>query len=263
MSLWDYQKIEESVTYRALIGPLTIWLKKINDERLISTERSQNDNNEADFFEFSPCKEPVTKDLSWSRWVISSESNTISFFPMMPDRPVVVRPEVPVKIPKGKEAIFYVGIPLWVAVGIDSPENIILTEVPALLLSNIWFGDPMSGELCYSLRSRALRQISNITTKPHRAICPVKIQNDTDSILDIERFCIHVGHLSIYKGSKRLWTNQVNIKFQGEDVDSKINYAQEAPKFEHSEEIIGKIRIPLRKTLLKKSFSAFRLLTGF
>ena len=69
--------------------------------------------------------------------------------------------------------------------------------------------------------------------------------------------------MNIYKGTTRLWTNEVKIRFQGEDSVSKIDYGQKPPEFEEAEDIIKKARTPWKKTLLKKSLGTFKSLTGF
>ena len=136
-------------------------------------------------------------------------------------------------------------------------------SVVSLLLAVIAWLYPVSGELCYSLWTMARRQIADTIPKPHRAVCPVSIRNTSKSQLDIDRFCVHVEHLNIYKGAKHLWTNEVRINFQGEDSASKIDYVQKAPQYDNADKIISKATKPWKKTLLKKSLGTFKSLTGF
>lgn len=263
MDIWGTKRVLDShVLYRAQIGPLVLWLRHNIDEIHIAIEYAQNETPEIETVSFETVEGKMKERLEWRRWVVGPESNTISFLPAVPDRPVVVRPELAVKIPEGHEALFFVNIPVWVKIVVDNPNGIVLCKEPSILLSNIWFGDPMSGELCYSLLSRARRNIVHTRPKPHRAACPVRIVNTTKSQLDVDRFCVHVEYLNLYRGQKRLWTNEVYINFQGEDAASKIEYKQQSPQYEQDSEIITKSETGRKKTLLKKSLGKFKLLTG-
>lgn len=263
MDIWaSGMSLDLNKLYRTQIGPLILWLKRHFDEIHIAVEHCEDETFESETVAFSPEDETCKEPEDWKRWVVGENGNTISFLPIMPDRPVVVRPEVPVIIPEGHEALFFVSIPVWVKIVVNDKKELVLCEAPSVVLSNIWFGDTMSGELCYSLRTKARRQILDAEPKPHRAVCPVKIRNTTSSQLDIERFCVHVEYLNIYKGTTRLWTNEVCINFQGEDSANKIHYTQKPPEYETVEGIVGKARTVLKKTLLKKSLGTFKLLTG-
>jgi hypothetical protein len=264
MDIWGLAKtLDSGKGYRAQIGPLVLWFRRNSDEIHIAAERTDSETFESGAISFSAADDSPTKMLDWKRWVTGEKSDTISILPVMPDRPVVVRPEVPVKIPQGREALFFVSIPVWVKIVVIDTEEVVLCQEPSIKLSNIWFGSHISGELCYSLRTTARREIVDTVSKPHRAVCPVRILNTTKSQLDIDRFCVDAGYMDIYNGTKRLWTNEVHISFKGEDDANEIEYIETPPDFEDVGEIVSKAKIKLKKTLLKRSLGTFRLLTGF
>ena len=160
MELWTPHKIIPDECCLAVVGPLQLWLRLAEDELRIAARRL--DENEAR--EASPLatiEDSPPEDLDWGRWVIGDTADTLQLSPAMPDRPVVVRPEMPVKIPPAREALFFVSIPIWVRINAGSGDLLKLCEHPSLVLSNTWFGDPMSGELCYALWSRARRVIAD------------------------------------------------------------------------------------------------------
>jgi hypothetical protein len=264
MDMWGAKRdLDSGRVYRAQIGPLVLWFTRRDDEIHIATERLTAEPVENETTSFACVNEREQVNLDWKRWVVGDACNQILVLPVMPDRPVVVRPDVPVKIPKGQEALFFVSIPAWARIVAEKPEGTVLCEEPSVVRSNIWFGDLMSGELCYSLRSRARRKIAEIEVKPHRVACPVRIRNTAGSQFDVERFCVQVEYLNVYKGTTRLWTNEVLISFQGEDAASKIEHGQKPPEYEAIEGIIGEARTQLKQTLLKKSLGTFKLLTGY
>jgi hypothetical protein len=264
MDIWAAKRsLDSDKLYRVQIGPLVLWIRRGLDEIHIATERLTTEIvDESDTASFTCVNDSEPPNLEWKRWVVGAQCNEITVLPVMPDRPVVVRPELPVKIPKDQEALFYFSIPVWARIVVEKPGRTILCEEPSVVRSNIWFGDLMSGELCYSLRSRARRRIIDIEAKPHRVACPVRIRNRGGVQFDVERFCVHLEYLKVYKGITGLWTNEVLISYLGEDTDSKIEYAQVPPDDEVVEGVIGEARTEWKKTLLKRSLGTFKSLTG-
>ena len=264
MDVWAAKRqLDSDKLYRGQIGPLVLWFRRGLDEIHIATERFATELvEESEATSFACVNEGEQANLEWHRWVVGEGCDQVTILPVMPDRPVVVRPDLPVKVPKDQEALFFVSIPVWARIVVEKPGRTVLCEEPSVIRSNIWFGDLMSGELCYSLRSRARRRIVDIEAKPHRVACPVRIRNTTGVQFDVERFCVHVEYLTIYKGVTRLWTNEVLISFLGEGTASKIEYAQQPPDFEVIEGVIGEARMEMKKTLLKRSLGTFKSLTG-
>ena len=263
MDIWKTKKnLDLDKHCRGQIGPLILWFLRQFDEIHIAIKRLGDELVEDDVVSFASTDENQQEGLDWKRWVVGEKSNTISILPIMPDRPVVVRPDVPVRIPTGLEAIFFVGIPVWVKVVVGDSDTFDLCEQPTVIRSNTWFGDPMSGELCYSLTTRARREILEAEIEPHRCICPVKICNSSPVTLEVDKLCIHVAHLKIFEGTKQLWTNEVTITFKGEDMASEIYYSQKEPGYEPINAVLSEARTPFRKTILKKSLGSFKLFTG-
>ena len=262
LDIWNHSKIGSGEILRSQIGPILLWFRKIEDEMHIAFERLPEPDTIVDATGPAAVNGVESEGLDWARWIVGDETNTFQVLPIMPDRPVVVHPELPVKIPTGHKALFFVSIPVWLRALAGEKKPIELCEVPVLILSNTWFGDTMSGQLCYSLRSRARRQIKDSETNPSRAICPVKIRNNSPRQLDIERLCIHVVHLKTYSGDKNLWTNEVTITFRGDDQVAKIDYSRERPAFEPIGEILSEARAPIKETILKKSIGSFKLFSG-
>jgi hypothetical protein len=237
-------------------------LKKVGDELLIAVERD-SENSMVTSYGFMEQSDPEPDSLDWKRWIVGSEECSIRLAPMMPDRGVVVQTESPVKVPTGKEAVFFVSIPIWIKISTNGSQSCDLCEVPSIIRSNTWFGDALSGELCYSLISRARRQVEDADHPLHKAVCPVKILNESRHMLDVDRFCVHVEHLSVYRGACLLWTNEVAIHFQGEDQTSRVVYSPRKPDPESEVELLALPRVPLKETLLKRSLGSFARLTDW
>ncbi len=261
MDLWKPQTIEPNVLYRAQIGPLVLWLKKIGDELNIAQQTEVEAEAKTLAQPLSVCPH-APKHLDFSRWIVGTSSNCFRLLPMLPDRPVVVRMEMPVNLPPRQKATFFVSIPAWIRIVTEQKPPIELCEMPTVTRSNIWFGDTVSGQLCYSLLTHARRDITSKKTERYRLVCPVEIHNTASSMLSIDRLCVHVEHLTVYEGKPRLWTNPVRITYLGPDKDDRIEYLDQPPQHDTDLTLLNKARKPSRKTLLTQSFSNFKFIPG-
>jgi hypothetical protein len=262
MEVWEPRQIEHGECLEAQVGPLQMWLRKNGDEIHIATKHRKDTANLTKVSAFRAVSELKPTGLDWGRWVCGDECSNVVLTPVMPDRPVVVRPELPVKIPPEGKALFFFGVPIWVRITVGNGKQFKLCEEPSVDLSNIWFGDPMSGDLCYSLRTRARREVADTQVQPHRAVCPVTIRNASAEQVNVERFCVHVAHLGVYPGTSRLWTNGVHIAFKGEDEVSQLEYSEKPPAYEEVGRILSPPRTPVKTTLLKRSLGGFGLFSG-
>jgi hypothetical protein len=66
----------------------------------------------------------------------------------------------------------------------------------------------------------------------------------------------------VYTGQNRLWTNEVQISFKGENETSQVKYVESAPEYEQIDGVLSNPRISQKQTLLQRSFSTFRLFGG-
>lgn len=262
--LWEPRQLSSEDWYQARIGPLAIWLRRSQEDWYVAHEREPGrGQGEAPPSPLNPAQNNAPVDrLTWNRWVAGEEAAQVRLLPCLPDRAVVIRPRYPLNVPRGKEVLFFVSLPVWarVLVGEEQPKT--LCELPTVVLSNTWFGDPVTGELCYSLKTKVLRQIDMVERHAHMAVCPVLIRNQASADLDFQRICIRVEYLSLYRGETHLWTNQVEVQFHGEDLNSTIITGRGAPEYERTAERICLARDPTERSLLKKSFFFLKALTG-
>jgi hypothetical protein len=261
-ALWDPFPIKTGggVVYASL-GPLELWIRRFSEDWYVAHRRAEPEVRACAPKTLLPTK--AHEELPWSRWVSSEPAEQIRLVPALPDRPVVVRPKFPLKVPTGESVLIYVNIPMWVRVTIGKSFDQILSEIPSIVLSNTWFGEPTAGELCYALKTKALRDLDELSNHPFMVTCPVSVENQAPTDLDFQRICIRVEHLHVYRGARRLWTNQVEVLFKGEDFTSQINVLKYAPKLEGTSERLCAAREPVERSLLEKSFSFLRSLTGF
>ncbi len=249
--LWRPTRVGVGEVVRRQVGPLTLWLRRTADEWHLATRRgieTESGNGPAP-------DEAEPEDNAWLRWTVGDETSMFRLLPTMPDRPVVVRPESPVAVPPSREALLLVSIPVWVRITAGAEQRFVLREEPSAFMSPTWFGDPLSGELCYALRTRARRSVTPADARAHRAVCPVRVHNGWSAPLQFDRLCIPVDHLSVYTSATQLWTNEVQVTFRGPDEPSQVDCAVGAPAIEPIVGILSEPRSPTARSQLRRSFA--------
>ncbi|MBN1413019.1 MAG: DUF432 domain-containing protein [Spirochaetales bacterium] len=256
---WNTFHIDEDKLYHSRIGPLRIWIKRKLTDWYIAAGRNAEENG---IEELKPIKTNSTEELSWSRWVLTSAVNTIRLKPVMPDKPVVIRPENPIKIPAGNSGKFFVNIPVWVRIETGGKNQTVLTELPINILSKSWFGDTFSGELCYTKRSLVRKELDELQDNPCCAVCTVKIKNNSKLELDFTRFCLNVENLSIFSRGERLRTNHVDAVFRGEEQESQITISGIHSGLMENYSLISEPRKKIDRNIIKSSYQFLKSFTG-
>ena len=262
MEIWQPSRLEPETIYRWAIGPLLLWLRSVGDELHLATQRGDELEHAGRTILLEPADDPP-EALEWTRWVTQVETPgaEIQVLPIMPDRPAVARPDSPVRLPVGSTALFFLSIPVFVRLisldpAVAGEAGVTLTEMPSVVLSNIWFGEPTGGELCYSLKTTARRRVEDTVTRPHRAVCPVFVRNDAKEELLIQRLRVQLTHLTVFDAGSRLWTNRVNVAYRGERDGAEITIAPGAPEqAEGRAVVVGQPRQILQQRVWTRVFT--------
>lgn len=234
-------------------GHLRLWAKREQHEWRVTADREGQEDSAP---QINQTTAPPARS-SWQRWAFKEEEAMIRASPAMPDKPVVVRPDSAIRIPHGNEVTFFVSVPVFLQLRIGSKNPLFLHEEPSMILSKTWFGDPTLGELCYALRTGGSRDFDGIKKGAHRAICPILIRNNSGEELNFEKLCIRAMHVNIYRGARRLWTEEIRVSYRGENHFSEISFSKDPPSFEKVGEILGAAREPApRGSFLRKSFDS-------
>ncbi len=204
-------------------------------------------------------------NLSWSRWATPAGERELLIRPILPERPLVLEPERPFWLLPAAELRIYVRIPLFVRIELPAPgghEGALLEEVPAVALSDTWWGDFMTGELCYWLPTTARREMRTELFADHLAVCPLVLTNRSSGDLRVEKLALRVAHLSLFVHEEHLWTDEVTVRYQGDAEGSQIEMAGRAPVEARSGVRVGKPRSPVPRGFRARTFDLFRTLPG-
>ena len=200
-------------------GPLSLRMRRVQDEIWLRGSR-----------EGRIASDVIEPDDEWMRWSLHP-TDRLTLAPGLPDRPVVVSPELPFFLPPRHEARVYVRVPLFVRVVLEdsSGTQTAIADLPSLVLSDTWFGTFTEGVLGYWLTTKARRSVSHDLFEPHLAMCPLNLANLSDEALPVERFAVRVSHLSLFADEDRIWADEVQVRYEASAEGSEVRYTNRMP----------------------------------
>ncbi|AEJ62143.1 hypothetical protein Spith_1885 [Spirochaeta thermophila DSM 6578] len=209
---------------------------------------------------------PITgppEEVTTQSILLSVPARSFSLLPAVPDKPLILFLEDPLRVFPGNEHRIFFHIPLWVKLVLrgDSYEYTVF-DLPPMVFSNTWSGSPESGVLGYSFRTR-------IMTEPEDrppgmwALCAVRLHNRTQGELLLERFVVPVAFLSLYRGGDRLTTSRASLSFRGETGELQWKFERGAPGYTEGEVLVSGPREKATRNIFVMGASLIRSLTGF
>ncbi|HNX34537.1 MAG TPA: hypothetical protein PKM57_07910 [Kiritimatiellia bacterium] len=241
-SLWDQHECVVGQVYTCAVAQLRLWLARNSQGWQVAARHVAESV-------FEPLHETAEEPewLEWQRFVTPSASSTVHLVPVLPDRPVVSRPEARIEIAPRHKGRFFVTIPVWLRVQVNQPSPVTVCEFPTRVLSKTWFGHPSEpGEIAYALTTRARQELHELTDVEGRAICPLLLENDTHEALVFAQLLLSVRHMSVYQAEDgKLWTNECRLGYTGSIFPASLTFGRTAPEpATHSRLVSGSRETP-------------------
>jgi hypothetical protein len=252
-NLWTTYSFKETEVKLWQLHNISLWVKR--GRGYWKTGCHTSDGNERPS---QVTQESAPEDLEWEKHYVHNDG-VLRLVPLLPDKPVVIRPESIIKILPHEKVQFF--LPLPIIVGIQTErvdESVTLREIPFQKMPFTWFGETDTGELCYSFATPLNSNFSELEFDLGHAVCVLKINNDSPSSLDFHRLCIRAEHLRLYQGPKSLWTNEVIVHFKGPEQWSQVDFADSVPYYEKVNEGHYGPRRPVGRNFVKKSFELIK-----
>ncbi len=254
---WGEYRIEEDLAGRWRIGPLTLWIERLQHEwrvaKEIDTEASE------DVVEVSvPVRiDDILGRGDVARFALARTANTIWIEPALADRPVITSPEKPFHVPAGESVRVYVGSPLWIRLATGSPP-VPLEEFPVVKPNDTWFGpSTREGVLCYASRTHARLDVANLPRRPHRAVTAVLVRNTADTPLKLDRMELPTPHLSLYATSDgHLWTQDVTLERTEDGENAALQLNDAPPSAALRPVLVSRAREEAPKHLVLRAFGS-------
>lgn len=164
------------------------------------------------------------------RHAVTFSDQPLQVLPALADRPVVTRPLIPFHLHPGQEILLYVGTSIWLQIYAFESGPLML-DLPVHRPSDTWFGpSTREGEVCYAARTRAILDLHDLPLRTIRATTPVRIMNNGQTPLLLERLLLPIPHLSVFAThDNRLWTEELSIHCNQEMRSAHLHIGKGAP----------------------------------
>jgi len=174
---WETGRFPVGTAGRWRIGPLELWIQRLEGEWRIASEQGDDPLDDALEREVPCVIDGVLDRESTERYASNSKTEVIRLAAALADRSVVTRSDKPLHVPPGEEISVFVSSPLWVRIEAGEPGKL-LRELPVFRPSDTWFGpNTREGELCYASRTHHRLRLEQIPARPHRAVTSVLVRN--------------------------------------------------------------------------------------
>ena len=264
-SIWNPVEIGTGPCASWNWGRLRLWTERYEQEwHLLPIYGEAEEGAEPGFAIRGKEEKPPSAD--WRHYLLR-DGPWATPLPVMMDRPLIVRPDRALVLLPGEQARFFISLPVWFRLLIGKtvvPESgRRLQEFPVIPMANAWFGDPVSGELCYFIAARLYPEFEQIPYSSVHAVCPLWISNESDKDLSFDRICLHTEFLNIYRGTRRFWTNEVSVLFKGSDQETRLQPSKSAPTLDGAAVLVSGSRKLIELWHFKKTFDLLKQFTGF
>ncbi len=257
--VWDTVEIPQHTCALWRFPLRSIWVQRVETEWHLLTRVERKPVAEASCTLVPPSEKPRASE--W-RHYLHRDSGPMQPAPVLPDRPVVIRPDRALTLLPGQSTVFFLHIPVWFRLSTSGARPARVFEEPLAVLTRTWFGDPVTGELCWGLATRLHHTLDSLEPMADHAVCPLMIENDSDTDLEFQKICIHVENLSVFRG-RHLWTNSLHAVFKGPDQITQIEIVHTPPGFEERLVPVSDAREPSTGWNIRRTFGVLKYFTDF
>jgi hypothetical protein len=230
-ALWGQLDCRVGQVYACSVAQLRLWIMRNEQGWQIATRHEL-------VVAFEPLHEVALDGMDvfeWSRFVTPQTASVLHLIPVLPDRPVMSRPETRIEIVPHHKGHFFVTIPVWLRVqisGAGTQHALTLCEFSTRVLSRTWFGHPAEeGEIGYALATRARQSLEELNDVEGRAICPVVVENGTHEPLVFAQLQLRVRHMGIYQTADgKFWTNECRLTYSRSVSTASVSFGRAAPE---------------------------------
>lgn len=225
-SPWREHQLPESGAYAVGLGRLAVYAMRRGSDLLLVERRVESG---------TPDLSPDTRGLwekDYRRYAFEKGAGKLVLRPRIPDRPLVVRPRLPLVLAPGAHVFFYISFPVDAELRVANGDKVVTLErVRSEILSDTWFGEPIAGSYCYALKSRARRDRGEVGNRPaNRAICTLAMFNSSEAPLKCDKFCVRLSFCPLWLDPDcGLWASPIRITYQGKEQLSQIDYDSSPP----------------------------------
>jgi hypothetical protein len=252
---WGGFDLEPGQVKRWEIGPTILWIGRFEREWRVAHKQIDDPISERLAIGVPDAIDGIEEGAAEFRFGFRSAGHRVRIEPLLADRAVVIRPEVPFRVVSGEEVTLYVSTPVWlrIAVGDKGPK---MLDLPSYRPSDTWFGaSTIDGELCYASRTTGRLELADVQMRPHRVVTPVRLVNRAQDALELDRLKLPVGYFDLYDGPSTLWTQSVTLTREESGDLAGLRFEPTAPREAQAAPKVAGARQASDQNLVVRAFS--------
>ncbi|MFP4329756.1 MAG: hypothetical protein ACLFP6_03465 [Spirochaetaceae bacterium] len=195
-------------------------------------------------------------ELPWQS-ILGVGRTEVRLEPALPDKPVLLKAQKPVQVLPDGVLSLVVAVPVWARL----EAGVTIFEAESEPMLRTWFGDAQAGESAYAMEIEDWMVGSTPGKGAAHVHVPLKIRNESQSLLSFQRLLVRVVHLSIYGEDSILFTNDVSVTFRSVTQYSQISFSNKSSLDGGGGRLLQEPREKVSDNLIRRSFLFFRGLT--
>ncbi|WP_292439873.1 hypothetical protein [Methylophaga sp.] len=216
-----------------------------------------------DVNQFQPVLETVAEEALQSleneqRFVFAELPASLTLQPALADRPVVCRPVVSVSLLPFQEVTLFVCLPLWVKLQTSDGDETLL-DIPTVRVCDSWFGpNTREGVISYASQVSEQLDVKPISNNKARAAIEVRIQNQSDQMLTLDKISVPAPNLSLYADARgQFWTPRITlVRRDNEDAILSVDEVISGGLLESELTLVCSAREDIGRSKITKAISA-------
>lgn len=195
------------------LGSLYVRISRNINEWQLEYHRPRHQNENMQDWEILDIDTAFSEPTVLERYMFAHTGDSLSLYPRLADRSVIVKPINPIFIPAGQQGTLFVSTPLWMA-GFVGGQREPLFDIAINRPKDSWFGpDTIKGELCYATPVEGRTDLKQLVPRAFRAVTPVHFHNTSSTLLQLDRMNLPVQALPLFhcSDSGRIWTSQIRV----------------------------------------------------
>lgn len=216
-----------------------------------------------DVNQFQPVLESVAEETlqtleNEQRFVFAEQPASLTLQPALADRPVVCRPVVSVSLLPFQEVTLFVCLPLWVKLQTSDGEETLL-DIPTVRVCDSWFGpNTREGVISYASQVSEQLDVKPIANNKARAAIEVRIQNQSDQMLTLDKISVPAPNLSLYADARgHFWTPRITlVRRDNEDAILSVDEVVSGGLPESALTLVSSAREDIGRSKITKAISA-------
>lgn len=255
---WGESAIQSGKRLQLLCGDLQLEILPKDNEWLVQYQLSKDLTVFKAKLSYGDASDEAIEFENKQRFVSNNLPDHVILQPALADRSITCKPKVTVTLFPRQQVSLFVGLPLWLQLHMEGIATAIL-DIPTVRISDSWFGpDTRKGVICYASTNNEQLDLKPTINHGTRASLEVRVNNNSDQILSLDKVSIPVPHLALYVDKDRKFCTRRMTLTREQDENASLAI-DDVMSFGHADSdvtLVTQAREDIGRSKITKALSA-------